>query len=237
MKSRGNLVCSLILMGLIGCLPFLASYSSNALAIAWASAVLVALSFYAGFGFWSVGVVIWMVHRITSIEVEINPFNSDLAGGLGRVKNFVTTTTGLFFTGGLAVPAALDLARGKGVVLTWSLLVFYLGLGIVVYFAGQRMIAKKISAEKQRMLKDVASRLKKLYESGGPTAEIERWRFYQSSVERMKDSAFTLPNWFRVVSRASISAMPFVFARVFPQSDWAKWLAEASPIFKGLLSP
>lgn len=220
MQSHRHLLFSIPLMVAAAILPFLARFGSTMWCRAWAAVVLAAVFFYAGIAYWGLWVVRGIIRRLTSADLRMNAFDPDSAGGIGRFEQFVRTATTFYASGGLLVPAAYELIRGRAAFLGWMVAASYFGLGVVGYFIDQNMIVEAVSKERGRLLSEIASRLKELIDSNGGSQEIQTLVFYQAAAQKMRHSVFTLRDTSQAGVRTVVSALPVVVTHLHFLSQW-----------------
>ena len=239
LKSPGNVVVGVFLALLAGVLPAIAGYRQTTFSTVWASLVLSAVFLYAGVGFWGLYVVVRIISRITetSVSLEVNPFDSDHAGGLSKLQEFVRAAETFYFSGGLLVPAAYELAMlGRGLTLVRLLAILYFGLGVVCYFVGQGRVVKRVGIEKEKIVSDAARQIKKLVASGGNVDQIQIQLSLLAAAEKMQSSVFTLFDIAHAGGKALASSVPLILTSLAHHSPWPSLLDTVSPILKDLFS-
>lgn len=135
-------------------------------ATAFLVADMIVGGFMASMGFWGVYVVYKVIHILLKYPVIIDAGHLDRYGGLSYIGQFLAKGTLLFYSGSLFIPFAVSIVQsisGKlGLLLTYGLLVLFVGAGLFIFIRSVFLIHDMVFQEKLRLDRKSQDTLDKL---------------------------------------------------------------------------
>lgn len=187
-----------------------------------ATIFLIATLFIAGFmasmGFWGVFVISRVVHQFSESQVEIDPGHIDKYGGLSHIGRFLTNGILLFFSGSLLIPFAITLVLlvpgMAGTILSYALIAFFFGFGLINFINSIFLIHDKVFQEKLKLVSESQETLKNLLQEHviAPEADSQPnnvlrpfvyYEVYHKQIAEMKE----YPYDFRTLLELAISIL------------------------------